>query len=363
MTEKRLSWILLFFLIQVQMFSQEILENPETPQNPNAGRVLELKEEFRIIDDSGEFFFDFPRDLQVASDGSIFFRDKTQIIRLDEKGNFLHNFYEKGQGPGEVNVVRGLRLQEDKLVVFNTSPNKLIWFKFNGDLIKDIKIRDAPFGLRSVFHTNDSFIFFKSGFPNTGGEIEIMTRPQIITTIDHEGRFKGEFSVFPIKAYGIRTEEFGVSTPISTLIFIPYQNRYILISNSQEYLLKVYDVETDTTLVRFKRDYKRVKTPKDWRGGGFGINGTAHRPPRPEYLNDIVELYMFMDNLWVLTSTKDGKKGNLIDAFNINGEFIDSFYLKEGRIIGTHEDCIFVRIRTEEELYQIVKYKVVGYSQ
>ena len=342
------------------MFSQEILENPETPQNPNAGRVLELREELRIIDDSGEFFFDFPRDLQVASDGSIFFLDKTQIIRLDEKGNFLHNFYKKGQGPGEFGSVRGHLIHEEKIVVFNSSPNKLVWFKFDGDLVKDVKIRDVPGLIRLVFNSNESFYFFRQEHPKTDGEIKTISLAQTLIAIDHVGRFQNRFSAFPTKVYAMGTAEFGVSTPISKLIFIPYQKRQIFISNSQEYLLKIYDVETDTILVRFKRDYKRVKTPKDWRGGGFGINGTAHRPPRPEYLNDIVALFMFMDNLWVSTSTQDDEKGNLIDVFNLNGEFVDSFYLKEGRIIGTHEDCIFVRIRTEEELYQIVKYKVVG---
>lgn len=354
--------MLLIFLLSTQMFSQKILENPETPQNQNTGRVLELIEVLRITDDSGEFFFDFPRDLQVASDGSMFFRDKSQIIRLDENGNFLHNFYEKGQGPGEFGSVLGHLIHKEKIVVFNSSPNKLVWFKFNGDLVKDVKIKDVPSLIRLVFNANESFYFFRKGRPETDGEIKTISLPQTLITIDHEGRYQNKLSAFQTKVYAMGTAEFGVSTPISKLIFVPYQKRYIFISNSQEYLLKIYDVETDTILRRFKRDYKRVKTPKDYRGGGFGINGTAHRPPRPEYLNDIVELCMFMDNLWVLTSTQDDEKGYLMDAFNLNGEFVDSFYLKDGRIIGSHEDCIFLRIRTEEELYQIVKYKVVGYS-
>lgn len=37
--------------------------------------VAELTEVWRITDDSGKFFFQYPGDLQVAADGSIFLLD------------------------------------------------------------------------------------------------------------------------------------------------------------------------------------------------------------------------------------------------------------------------------------------------
>jgi hypothetical protein len=39
---------LLFFIVLIVVFSQEVIENPRKPKNDNAERVLELREEMRI---------------------------------------------------------------------------------------------------------------------------------------------------------------------------------------------------------------------------------------------------------------------------------------------------------------------------
>jgi hypothetical protein len=342
--------------------AQELIENPEQPKNPDEGRILNLVEVLRISDDSGEFFFKYPRELKVAEDGTIFYYDREQVVRLDEQGNFLFNYFKKGQGPGELNMVRGFELAGDRLVVFNAMPNKLVWFKFDGELIQDKKIKDVPGFLKMAFTHEGMFYFFKYGIPNTEDKIEIVETPEILMAIDNEGYLNQEIASFPIKVFAKGTDRGGAMVSLSSLYSAPFQAKFLCISHTSDYLVKVYDIKSQSLVRSFNRNYQRIKPPKDWVGGGIGtLGGKTHRPPRPDFLNDINGLYVFQDLLWVLTSTKDEEKGMLIDAFNIEGEFVDSFYLDiSGSVIGTHQDCIFVLSRTEDDLWNIVKYRVVG---
>jgi len=84
-------------------------------------------------------------------------------------------------------------------------------------------------------------------------------------------------------------------------------------------------------------------------------------PPPPEFLYDISALYIVNDLIWVRTSTKDEDKGYLIDIFDLEGVFVDSFFLNtSGRIVGTYGDVIFIREADEDELLSIVKYRIIG---
>ncbi|MCJ7582075.1 MAG: hypothetical protein MUP98_16305, partial [Candidatus Aminicenantes bacterium] len=56
-----------------------VIKNTNKPKNPEAGRVLQLKEEFRITDESGKFFFRSPRNLQIAQNGNLFVQDNEQL--------------------------------------------------------------------------------------------------------------------------------------------------------------------------------------------------------------------------------------------------------------------------------------------
>lgn len=89
--------ILLMFLIS-STFSQEVIENTENPLNPNAGRVLKIEEVFRISDESGEFYFKYPRNLKISPDGTIFICDENQLLKFDDNGNFKQNFFKKRAG-------------------------------------------------------------------------------------------------------------------------------------------------------------------------------------------------------------------------------------------------------------------------
>lgn len=349
--------LLLCLIITSFMYAQDVIENPEKPTNPDAGRILNIQEELRITDEGGDFYFKYLTNVKVAPDGTIFVYDREQLLRFDENGKFMHNFFIKGQGPGELNIVRNYTFKDGTLIVFNRNPYKMVWFDFNGELLNDVRIYDVLGSLRFQFLKDDTFYFFASDIPGSDGKTTIMNVPQTLITLDQLGKKEKELTSFNIKVFRAG----GAWAGMSRLISVPYKKRYLFISHTREYLVNLYDTETQMTLRSFTRKYKRVKPPKDHRFGGiYGRDGKRIGPPIPEFLDDISELFMFKDLLWVRTSTEDKEKGYLIDVFNFDGKFVDSFYLNiDGRLISTHEDFIFVRESDEDENIQIVKYRII----
>jgi hypothetical protein len=66
--------------------SQEIIQNPDKPLSSDAGLILEVEEMFRIIDESGKFFFTRPTGLKIADDGCIFLTDEHQLLKFTSDG-------------------------------------------------------------------------------------------------------------------------------------------------------------------------------------------------------------------------------------------------------------------------------------
>ncbi len=154
----------------------------------------------------------------------------------------------------------------------------------------------------------------------------------------------------------------GASSGLGRLTSIPYKNKFLFISNTEDYLVKLYDMDSNKNLRSFKRKYKRVKPPKDYRWGGiYSRDGTRMGPPPPKYFTDLSAFYIVNDKLWVRTSTRDDVKGYLIDVFEFDGRFVDSFFLKTDLrgIISTHVDSIFIRETDEDELVTVVKYTII----
>ncbi len=355
--------ILLMFLIS-SAFSQEVIENTKNPLNPNAGRVLKIEEVFRISDESGGFYFKYPRNLKVSPNGTIFVSDENQLLKFDDNGNFMQNFFKKGQGPGEFTYMGNYCLKDEKIIIHNTTLNKLVWLDSDGKLLNEYTIpHNLPRGLNFVAFFG-GYYFIKYEVPFTEGKFALVDSPHILLSISESEDKLKELISFPIKFYAIGRQGQGASMfRLSKLIILPFKEKFLFVSNSEEYLIKLFDMENENIIRSFKRAYKRVKPPKDYRGVKLGFAGKFYSPPRPDYLNDINNLFVLDGLLWVQTSTKDEDKGNLIDVYDFDGKFIDSFFINlKGSLLATDRGSIFVLEKDENELLSIVKYKLIEKS-
>ena len=304
--------------------AQEIIANPEKPISSKAGRILQLKEELRITDEDGEFFFSYPSNIKVAPDGSIFMVDREMLLRFDENGRYIHNYFKKGQRPGEINYLRNYIFNDGNLIIITANPIKFITFSFEGELLDDVTLHDSYWFLNFQFHKDQRFFFFKNDRPATGDQPGVVDAPNVLISMDKKGQNIKEHFSLPYQFFMTA----GASSGLGRLTSISYKEKFLFVANTEEYLIELYDIETNRIIRSFKRKYTRVKPPNDYRWGGiYSRDGKRMGPPPPKYFNDISSLYVVSDKLWVRTSTRDEEKGSLIDVFDIDGRFLDSFYL------------------------------------
>ncbi|MCJ7582077.1 MAG: 6-bladed beta-propeller [Candidatus Aminicenantes bacterium] len=340
-------------------FSQELIENPEKPKNKDAGRILQLEEILRIQDDGGDFYFKSPRMIKVAPDGSIFIYDQEQLLRFDENGKFKYNYFLKGQGPGEIEYLSNYVVLKEKLIIHSRSPSKLIYFSLKGELQDEISLQEMSTDLRLHFYKDGTFYFIKSEFPRTDKGSEVMDWDQRLVSLSGDMNTLIEHENFPIETLVVGGGAVSNMSVYTALV----QNRYLFVSHTSEYMLHIFDIDSNKRIKSVTRKYKRVKRPKDQRSSAIIMEGKRFEPPGSELLADVSQILEFKGDLWVQTSTKDKEGRSLYDVLDIEGVYLDSFYLNlNGTLVSTYGDYIFVRERDEDDLISIVKYKVIDWS-
>jgi hypothetical protein len=365
--KKTVSIFSFLFIFAMIIHPQTIIENPEKPLSKNFGRVVKLKEMMKISEAGDRFYFKYPRNLRVAPDGCIFIKDVEQFLQFDPDGGFAQNLFKKGQGPGEMQAVGNYFFNGDKIIVHELMTDKIIWFDSKGKFIHEFKI-NANLSLFLLFW-NDTYYFLSSDRPYVE-KTSIVDLHQKIIAVARNGQEIKEMTSFPTKGYIAVARRGGrVFYDISSVTAVPFREKFLFISHTQEYSVKLYDVEEDRVIRSFKRKYRRVKTPPDMeRQGGASIDGKPVFPPRQKYLNDIQNLIVFKDRLWVITSTQDKEKRTLIDVYNFDGDYIDNFYLKfpENLVKRYHGDTamdisgdsLYTLEGSESGIYSIRKYKI-----
>ena len=352
---KRAVFSALLFSFAIGATAQQIIENPEKPLAKNAGRLLELKEILRITDESGEFFFKYPYQLQVAGDGSIFMADEGEFLRFDPSGKFIKNLYKKGEGPGEISSGFTYFISGDDIFIRDGSKRRVWSTDFEGNLKREYEIPITGYtgfiGIRK-----DDCVFTKTVMPpaaeRTGKLMEI---PHIVFLTSLDG--KTERPVFTFHSQEFMHPKAGRSwTP--TIAVLSPNGRHIVGSYDLEYKIQVVDVEQSKIVRTFNRKYPRIKHVIDDYERKFNEQTGS---PAMEFNPDVIGIKLVEDKIWVRTSATDPKKGDLWDVFDYAGKFLDSVFLGPGRtLLRVGSDTIFVSEKNADDTIAVVKYRIVG---
>lgn len=367
MKKSVLFFTFIFILVYI-IPAQKIIENPEKPPSENAGRIVELKEEMSIADIGAGYYFKYPRNPKVAPDGTLFVSDYEQLLQFDQEGNFLRNYFKKGQGPEEMQDVSNYFFEDNTIIIHDMRLKKILWFSLKGKYIKEFRIHELP-SFTWLHHFCDStYYFIGHRIPSTEGKALVLDVLYDLISAAEGGQEIEKLTSFPVESFAISSGGGRAMASIAEFTSAPYKGKYLVICHTQEYLLKIYDLESEKTVRSFRRKYRRIKVPPGRRvGGSIGVKGKTYSPPRT-YLNDITRIFTVNEHLWIMTSTADEKKGVLIDVFDFEGRYSDNFYLKiPGKIdpifIGytpmtLSEDLLYMRVRNEDETYSIKKYRI-----
>ena len=133
------------------------------------------------------------------------------------------------------------------------------------------------------------------------------------------------------------------------------------IKNIQEMLLQNNWIKASKLLKKVEKSLYHRKTKKE-------LEALIYL-----FSNDLHGLLIYKKDLWVLTSTYDEKKGIMVDVFDIEGVFKDSFYLplvdskeraKYAHLyqkycpMTIHGEYLYVIEYDEDDTFRVVKYLI-----
>lgn len=346
--------LLSVFIFSSFILGQSIIENPEKPLSKNVGRVLKLEEVFRIKDIGSDYYFKYPRNLKLTADGCFFLADEEQLLKFSSEGKFIKNLFKKGQGPGEIEDFFGYHIYKNEIFIYDFKAVKIIQTDLNGNLIKQLKVESGPYNYFCGV-TENWFVFEKDIFPPLNErKSKLQEMSCAIRLVSKDGETEKESRVFQrIMFLAPRS----ITSWTKLFFVLSEDSKKLYVSHTNEYLIELLDLKRGQVIKRFNRKYLRVKYKKrGWEDEFY----KKHKVQKIKFESDVQGLFINNGLLWVKTSTKVEEKGYLIDVFNLEGKFVDSFYLNiDGRLVSTHEDFIFVREKDEDELISIVKYKII----
>jgi hypothetical protein len=363
------------FVLIFPSWTQQIIENPEKLLAKNAGRAVTLKEVLKITDEgTDQYYFKSPSLLHIAPDSSIYVLDRDQLLQFDQNGKFIRNYFKKGQGPGELSYISDYLLTDKNIIIHNTYPSKIVIFDNTGALVKDFAVRIKTSSSKLLAFCGNNYFFITASSPSIKGEEGVIDQPQNIVSFLEGAEVTNDIGAFPIQTY-IRNSKGGGSGRISLnkFITISFKEEYLFISHTPEYLVKLIDMKNGKVIRVFSRKYERVKpssdTEKSIRGGAM-VDGKLLIAPAKKFVDDIVNFFVHDNELWVATSTKDKDKGVLIDVYNYEGTYTDSFYMKlparaeinvtlpDSHVVSG--DFLYAIEKNTDATYAIKKYKIGG---
>ena len=316
------------------LFSQTIVENPAKPLAANAGRVVTPQEALTISDEgTSEYYFKWPHGLRPGPEGSLLVREPDQVLWFDANGKFLGNLFKKGQGPGETPNPGEAVATDTHIVVFAVYPGKLVYFDRTGRYEKEVAVRREGRRFPSLIGWQAGRFYFDSGeFPRTTGDPDFVDNPRTIVAISEPEGATTSLATFITRAWVVTSPQGGGGMfSITNLIAVPFGGRYLALTHTEDYLVKLFDPAANKVVREFRRPYPRVKgipLTEQEKQGGIYINDKHYARPERKYENDVKNLFARTGEIWAVTSTTDESKGVLVDVFDGEGAYRDCFWLK-----------------------------------
>jgi len=202
------------------------------------------------------------------------------------------------------------------------------------------------------------------------GSEEIRDVPQDLIAFDESNGQVKTIASFPSKYFMIQGGGGRGMISIDHFLIVPWQNA-LAISHTREYLVTILDLKSGRVVRAFRRDYKRIKAPAkvdEKKQPRIIINNKTYTAPPHKFQEDIKNLFVQGDQLWVMTSTIDERKGVMFDAFDGEGRFVDNFYLRfphglpdpmfsffQMELSG---GCLYLIEKDENEISTLVKYRL-----
>ncbi|MBN1274253.1 MAG: 6-bladed beta-propeller [Candidatus Aminicenantes bacterium] len=317
----------------------------------------------RIQDDGDQIIFRNPRYFSQLDDESFIFFDYPSLYKYNVKGKLQFKIPEMGEGPAECISPNYYYFDGEIIYVTSCIPPKIMKYDIHGKFIKEQKVPKSTFvylgyienriiGIRDEIHYSE--FIHKQGFFET---------PYTLYEISPDFRKKRKILDIPVEHY-IKERHWWRRTGFA---FVPYKH-YLFSLHTAEYQIDKINLRSGRIENSFKRPYNRIKSKKH--GSSPDIYNPTPKnlqPPAFDYEWDSNWVQVVNNTLWVFTSTKKDNM-TLIDVFDMEGHYIDNFYLRfpennedhrlSHSLITNEGICYFLDENKETGLLSIGKYKI-----
>ncbi len=363
---KKFAPLILFLMIFMtqETTGQIIIRNPNKPKSKHAGRTVLLEEVMRIRDDGEQSVFNIPRNFIQSKDGSLFFTDYVSepcLYKYSKDGRFLFNALKKGEGPQETNMSVIYFLMGNRIRAQSWQPPKIMDYDLSGRFIREIST-DIPRPFWLIWYAEGKTYGIRDEIPfsNSIKENGFIETPFRLYEISEDFQKLKTLYDFPVRHYIKHRRWWRID-----MVEAASHLHFLFMVHTAEYNIVKFDLHKTKIERIFSRRYKRQKIhDKDIEQ----LKPGSPAPPRAEFYFDISKLLIFRNNLWVITSTsKSNGSLKLVDVFDTEGHYIDSFYLKfpandTSPVIGfsllTDEGYLFVPEQDSEGFASIAKYAI-----
>jgi len=322
----------------------DIITNHSENNRSTKHKVFKLIQE-RIIDLSTAELVQHgltdPAGFDVDTDGTIFvwnqLSNQNHIFRLDSEGHFISAFGRTGQGPGEIQFLTSLRLDNNSLLAIDTEQRKLVFYDKTGVFLEQrIMQTSLPAVIplyKGYYITIDQSVAPGDYYSRIG-----------INIVNHEFNLISEIGEW--RYYRPNPErEFPAINPTG---FIGYSKENIYFANSEDgYEVKCFDLSGKLKRV-IRKDFVPVSVSKDY------IEALREKYSRfpPEIASRIIypkNLPPFQTGfadengrLFVMTYEESDRRGNYWhDVFDKEGIFIGRVSISNYGTYGRSQGFLF----------------------
>jgi len=346
-----ISYLVFFYCV---IFPQHIVKN--VIKNKLATKDVILQRELTIGERMGisNYLFEEIRTFRVDEKGNIFVIDAgaNKLLKFNESGHLIWSKGKRGQGPGEFQLLLGIELSRNNMVIVYDFGNKRIsFFNENGEFVKDLSVKKYSL-LNRVDDDNDGFFY------------GVLTEYFEDKSIQSLKKFNKTFGAILKEFFQIERKR----TPnkvqfISPQIFFRIRNDGLIIyANNWEYIFYLANGNGVVKKI-IRNEYKPVKYTEADKKREFEERYKGRTlPPElkfifPDYYPPIEHLLLDdQNNIFVRTYERTKEGAHYYDYFNAEGRYIASFPMKE-TIFCIRGDRFYTLEEDKDGYQKIVRYK------
>lgn len=320
-----------FIVVPVAVRAQTRIDNPKRPLAKDAGRVVGLEEVLRYRDDGDRVIFKVPRKFALGPDGSLYFYDIAEGVRLyrfGPDGKLVFKTLKTGQGPGECLGAVNFVIDGGRIRFQAWNPPKIMDLTLDGRYRSEIPTESTK-GLHCLFLVDGRLYGLRDEIPHS----EAISRAGLVETPYRLYEFSSDFRTwkrlhdFPVR-HSIRKDPEGRSSWIRLDMFeAAARAPFIYVVHSAAYRIDQFDLRTGRVERVFGRAYERRRlTAEGDEDLDPGAKQEADSDQGPSF--DVLEIHAVGDRLWAFTSTmSDRGNDRVVDIFDAEGRFVDSVVL------------------------------------